>query len=303
MKKCFLMLPLLLLIALPLSLHAQIPNPGFEDWAPATQVTPSTPIGWFPQYYYTYTEQFEVIMGSTITRSTTARSGAAAAQGSVVAVTTGLVQGVYPAYMQAIFPLTQRPGELTGYLRYNSVGADTFEVWTVLYKDNLSIPIATGGWGTATSSGSYTKFSTGPLDYVSGETPDSAWIWILVSPSENDTAVHPGTWFLIDDLAFEGTATAIDEKGGTPATFALHQNYPNPFNPTTIIRFELPQAVQVRLSVYNLLGQEVALLVDGQRPAGVYAESFDAAGLPSGTYFYRIEAGSYVQVRKMTVVK
>jgi hypothetical protein len=88
-----------------------------------------------------------------------------------------------------------------------------------------------------------------------------------------------------------------------PTTTILRQNYPNPFNPSTIISFELPSRDQVRLDVYNLLGQRVRRLVDGSLPAGEYEVTFDGTGLASGAYFYKFEAGDYRETKKMLLLK
>jgi len=88
-----------------------------------------------------------------------------------------------------------------------------------------------------------------------------------------------------------------------PLEFALEQNYPNPFNPSTTIKFTIPEASIVTLKVFNTLGQEVALLINQSMEAGVHEINFDAVGLNSGMYFYRLEAGDYVQVKKMTLLK
>jgi len=88
-----------------------------------------------------------------------------------------------------------------------------------------------------------------------------------------------------------------------PTDFSLMQNYPNPFNPTTTIQFNLPKEMVVKLSVYNIMGQQVATLVNGKQAAGVYQIQWDAAGLPSGMYFYRLEAGSTVLSKKMTLIR
>jgi serine protease len=88
-----------------------------------------------------------------------------------------------------------------------------------------------------------------------------------------------------------------------PATFELAQNHPNPFNPSTAITFALPEASVVRLSVFNMLGQEVARLVDDHRQAGMHEVRFDASSLPSGTYLYTIIAGEFRATRTMVLVK
>jgi len=88
-----------------------------------------------------------------------------------------------------------------------------------------------------------------------------------------------------------------------PAQFDLEQNYPNPFNPSTKIRFTVPEAGLVTMKVYDLLGQEVAILVNEEQVAGVYEVTFDAAQLPSGIYFYSINAGDFVATKKMILLK
>jgi hypothetical protein len=85
--------------------------------------------------------------------------------------------------------------------------------------------------------------------------------------------------------------------------FVLMQNYPNPFNPTTAIRYGLPNRSYVTLTVVNTLGQQVAVLEDGQREAGYHEVKFDGSGLSSGVYFYRIQAGSFVQTRKLLLIR
>ena len=83
----------------------------------------------------------------------------------------------------------------------------------------------------------------------------------------------------------------------------LDQNYPNPFNPTTVIRFSLPQTDRVRLKVYDILGQQVAVLTDGMMEAGSHTVLFDGSTLPSGVYFARLEAGKSVQTEKLVLLK
>jgi hypothetical protein len=88
----------------------------------------------------------------------------------------------------------------------------------------------------------------------------------------------------------------------TPPEYALEQNYPNPFNPTTEIRYSLPRSGRVRLSVYDMLGREVARPVDGVQTAGHRSSVFDASRLPNGIYFYRLVAGGFSRIMKMAVI-
>jgi hypothetical protein len=88
-----------------------------------------------------------------------------------------------------------------------------------------------------------------------------------------------------------------------PTRFELAQNYPNPFNPSTIIAYTLPVASEVSLKVFDILGREVATLVSGRQAAGRYQVPFTATGLSSGMYFYRLQAGSFVETKKMMLVK
>jgi hypothetical protein len=100
-----------------------------------------------------------------------------------------------------------------------------------------------------------------------------------------------------------GGSTAVDDVPAVVTNFQLDQNYPNPFNPSTVISFQMPAAADVRLAVFNLLGQEVALLAQARLEAGQHSFRFDAAGLPSGVYLYRLSAGSFSQTRKMALVR
>jgi predicted GH43/DUF377 family glycosyl hydrolase len=112
--------------------------------------------------------------------------------------------------------------------------------------------------------------------------------------------VPPNVWRI-------GHATApvvgVEEGSEAPESFALHQNYPNPFNPVTTIEYQLPRAARVSLVVYDLLGREVARLVDGTEESGFKSVTFDASSLASGIYLYRLRAGEFAQTRTMAVVK
>jgi hypothetical protein len=88
-----------------------------------------------------------------------------------------------------------------------------------------------------------------------------------------------------------------------PDKYELSQNYPNPFNPSTTIQFSLPKQTQLKINLYNLLGEQVATLAEGMYEPGFHKVTFNASNLPSGTYIYRLESGEFVQVKKMMLLK
>ena len=122
---------------------------------------------------------------------------------------------------------------------------------------------------------------------------------IIDKSSDSSFALSHGFWYQIS----KDIMTGIEEDELTPETFELKQNYPNPFNPSTTIVFNLPKASDVRLVIFNVLGQEVGTLVDDKLAAGKYDIKFEASNLAAGLYFYRIKAGDFVETKKMLLVK
>jgi hypothetical protein len=97
---------------------------------------------------------------------------------------------------------------------------------------------------------------------------------------------------------------AVEEnKDNLPTEFVLEQNYPNPFNPSTTFRYSIPNESKVIIKVYDILGKEIEALVSEEKPAGTYELTWNAKNLPSGIYFYRIQAGSFIDTKKMILVK
>jgi hypothetical protein len=121
------------------------------------------------------------------------------------------------------------------------------------------------------------------------------WSADVVAYPQSFAAAKAAGIFVVTDVAKPTPAT--------PVNFALQQNYPNPFNPTTGIRFQVSGVSAVTLTVYDILGREVALLVNEKKAPGVYQVEFDGTGLASGVYIYRMTAGTYVQARKMLLLK
>ncbi len=110
-------------------------------------------------------------------------------------------------------------------------------------------------------------------------------------------------YFGPDGIWWQHTVDVKNENIGIPTKYALSQNYPNPFNPSTTIQFSIPESQSVSLMVYDILGQQVKSLINDNVPAGSYKVTWDASKLASGVYIYRIQAGSFVQSKKMILSK
>lgn len=118
---------------------------------------------------------------------------------------------------------------------------------------------------------------------------------------ENSTYIYR-----LKQIDFDGTfeySNEVEVEINVPATFNLEQNYPNPFNPSTNIKYSIPEAGNVNLAVYNLVGEEVAVLVNGNVEPGQYDVTFDASDLPSGIYLYKLQSNNSVQTKKMMLLK
>jgi len=130
-----------------------------------------------------------------------------------------------------------------------------------------------------------------------GWTPENCRVVVFVQDN-TDKKVQNAEVIPVDMLTGVG-----ETPGGVPSAFGLEQNYPNPFNPETAIRLQIPDYGFVSLRVYDLLGRQVATLVDEYRAPGSYSVRFDASNLSSGTYIYRLTAGGTTAARRMMLVK
>jgi len=137
-------------------------------------------------------------------------------------------------------------------------------------------------------------------------TIDDNGLYITPSSSGIDTVtvMDNNTQLTANAIVVVGNPTGIkNEKPVLPKEYTLYQNYPNPFNPSTVIRFALPEAGNVVLEIYNILGQRVARLVNEEMNAGYHEVNFNAQNLASGIYIYRIVAKGFVDVKKMILLK
>lgn len=109
--------------------------------------------------------------------------------------------------------------------------------------------------------------------------------------------------FTLQSYFFTGTAAGVDEENNIPAEFMLEQNHPNPFNPTTTITYQLPMASSVTLKIFSVLGKEITVLINEEQSAGRHSVECNAEQLSSGVYFYTLSAGSFMQTKRMVVLK
>lgn len=123
------------------------------------------------------------------------------------------------------------------------------------------------------------------------------------APFKMSHDANDGATIYIDNLQIEKVDGVSNEGNTQPLTYELNQNYPNPFNPSTTISYTIPEAADVKLEVYNILGQRVLTLIDEHQSAGVKQVNFDASNLASGVYLYRIQTDNFMQSRRMTLIK
>jgi hypothetical protein len=196
-----------------------------------------------------------------------------------------------------------RGGRSPGTDRVGLAYSSTLEgPWTKWVGNPILTP-SPGQWdGTVTTAGSVLIEVT-PSDtvfhmwYSGAMTPTSTYPFKIghATSSLNST--------LLKSLCPADPATGADDKEQLPSMYALSQNYPNPFNPSTTIRYGLPVRSHVTLAVFNTLGQQVGTLVHGEQEAGYHEAVFDATGVASGVYLYRLQAGSFVQTKRMLILK
>lgn len=165
-----------------------------------------------------------------------------------------------------------------------------------MLNDSATTPIASG---SAPFTGSY--IPDNPLSAFNGpaKNPNGYWTFEIKDNAGGDTGFLRAWCVIINYYTYTGGVGQIT----VPNFYALGQNYPNPFNPSTKIQYAIPKAGSVQLVVYDILGQQVATLVNEYKTAGIYTVDFNASSLSSGIYFYKIKSGSFTDTKKMLLVK
>jgi hypothetical protein len=148
-------------------------------------------------------------------------------------------------------------------------------------------------------------FTTGPdtLIRVMNDVNDQIYFWNFTRQPSTVTFDPNNDIVLKQATTVPGIVTGIQNKNEIPFTYNLNQNYPNPFNPMTVINYDVAKKDNVSLKVYDITGKLVATLVDEIRNPGKYQYTFHAGGLASGIYYYELRSGSFVDTKKMVLVK
>ena len=170
--------------------------------------------------------------------------------------------------------------------------------------DNLQVRITLSG--TSSDVAGELVDASGAVVAINNSTGSNPFI--LTAPSAGSYTVNAGfanpsiDW---GTTTVDVTVSGIDEKliGSNPSNFELYSNYPNPFNPSTKIRYAISKTAFTTLKVYSILGQEIATLINEEKAPGVYEVNFDGLKLSSGTYVYKLQAGNFIETKKMILLK
>jgi hypothetical protein len=234
------------------------------------------------------------------------------AQGSVSGFTINVVMSNNPADRTIALPLTMGSSWTEDYVETDSSALTGFPpdvTVTNVHKENM-----VDAYGTMTLPGGAQvqalRVRTDEVD--NGDYYDRFITYLFVTNTGTQVSVEaadttsPNTGVIpIDGITYlsSGVTGVKQADNSTPTDFNLAQNYPNPFNPTTQINYSIPSSQKVVLKVYDELGREAATLVNADQAAGNYTVDFDASNLASGVYFYRLQAGDFVQMKKMILMK
>ena len=304
---------LLILLTANKSLAQEIPNGDFEEWLTCLCD---------PPYWNTnnlYPPPLECIQ---VSPGFPPYSGDFCIEGMVDSCTE--LAALFPPLIQSYdIPLNSKPEALHGFYKYFPISDDLFTASIKLYSNNSLI-----GEGLFKSDQLVTNFSEFivNIEYYNNDIPDIAIIKFTIDSSLVDNKLHQGSIWYIDYLTFGPLSSLGDDKNAGILTFILSQNYPNPFNPSTKIKFTIPgvetrhasSLQMVTLKVYDVLGNEVATLVNEEKPEGNYEVEFNSRSgnernLVSGVYFYQLlvsalqskdgKTGNFIETKKMILLK
>ena len=184
-----------------------------------------------------------------------------------------------------------------GGVNWSPQSAGTFASLESVFFTDINTGTAVGSYGTIL------RTTNGGTSWTLGSSGTNALLRSVWFTDANNGTVVGANGTILRTTTGGVVWVQEDRRLGMPSQFSLNQNYPNPFNPTTQIRFVLPLTSHVSLKIYDLLGREVATLVNDERKPGTYEATWEAAGFSSGVYFYRLTADSFVETKKLVLMR
>ncbi|HEY6437573.1 MAG TPA: T9SS type A sorting domain-containing protein [Ignavibacteriaceae bacterium] len=212
----------------------------------------------------------------------------------------------YPPYLSTLnsstslgHPVSMKHGSLHGYYKLNPLGNDALAV--VISMNAGAFNAVGAGGGILTTASSWTEFNL-PIYYTPGSAdPDNVIIYFVIADTAGGTATIGSEGYV--DYIDLTAPSSVEQLSGLPEDYTLSQNYPNPFNPSTNIEYSIPEQSFVDLRVYDILGNEVAELVNEEQSAGTYKADFIADNLASGLYIAQLKTGNFSKTIKMTLLR
>lgn len=212
-----------------------------------------------------------------------------------------LINGVYTQFEELPEPVNSSYSEGTAFIAPDQsyLLFDSDKPGLGLHDIYLSFKKPNGSWTPPANLGN--RINGSHEDAFPNVSPDGKFIF-FTSAKPGDMGYN-AYWVSTEVINKLNPLVAAENVSNIPDHSFLHQNYPNPFNPVTTIKYSLPRVGRVKITLYNILGREVACLVNEEKPAGTYEINWNANNVPSGIYFYQLQAGDFVQTKKMILMK
>lgn len=292
-----------MIVLFPITSKAQIPNSNFEDWSMNSDIL--MPANWM----------FNAVEGIAIpvTRTTDCHSGTYGARGEVLSVgvppvetlLTPILISIPPGSDNIGFSVTERHYALTGFYQYYPVDGDKFQITVIMFHDTTGIGI--GALSVEAGAIEHTPFSV-DINYTTEEIPNYCMITFTICGPTGSNDYHEGSNFLVDELTFDTPVLLYHGLGNYNYQFVLQQNYPNPFGSETEINFQVPHNINVKVKIFNILGQEINELADRKFAKGKHSlkwngRDYNGRKVSNGIYFYQIQSGDLSQARKMYLLR
>jgi hypothetical protein len=296
-----------ILLILIVSCHsiskAQIPNADFENWSLTSDVL--MPDNW------TINAMGDVAI--PVTRTTDSHSGTYAARGEVVSAGAPPVEILFSPIQTSVppgsedlgFSVSERHYVFSGFYKYYPAEGDKFQITVIMFHETTSVGI--GALSIEAGAIAYTPFSI-DINYTSEEIPNTCLITFTICGPTGSNDYHKGSYFIVDELEFDAPLLFFNGPGEYNYQFILQQNYPNPFDSETEINFQVPEDINVRVKIFNILGQEITELADRKFPKGRHSIRWNGRDnngrkVSNGIYFYQIQSGDLSQARKMYLLR